>query len=362
MRVLLLGDFSGVHRYLKEGLIKNGVQVTLLSDEDGWKKLGGADSCLYGIGIPQVEAASSNVRRWWIGKRQKAIGALAKQADVVQIMCLRSLCYNSCEQLCRDIKSNAKFFSLAGGMDIFEHRAWKTGKYRYYYYDNKAANDIPYNNNTPRQQILNDTEEYIFEQLDGVIPLLYEYEEPYREQPKRRRTIRMPVNTDRITYRENTVKGKIVFSCSGWGNRADDKGTKYILEAMRIIQEKYPHDVECRITTPVPLNQYLEDITEANVIIDQCFSYGYGMSAVQSMARGRIVMSGAEPETLKALSLESCPIVNILPSVEDIVAKMEQIIEQRNQIPQWGIESRRHIERYHNYVDIAKEFLDCWAE
>lgn len=97
-------------------------------------------------------------------------------------------------------------------------------------------------------------------------------------------------------------------------------------------------------------------------IIDQCLTYGYGMNACQSMARGRVVMSGAEPETLQALSVESCPVINILPNVDDIIAKMERIIEERHQIPQWGIDARKHIERYHDYVDIARQFVNCWTQ
>lgn len=257
MKVLLLGDWSGVHRYLKEGLAQIGVQVAMLSDQDQWK-IGAADGPMY---EGCWKNADHDETRRRIIKRQQEIGALAKQADIVQLMNATVLCYRNCEQLCQDIKSNAKFFCLGSGGDIFLYRAWKAGKYRYSRFDN--IKDIQYTHTTYRQQCENKSQDYIIQQTDGIIPLLYQYAESFREQPQLRRVICMPVNTDRVAYQENRVKNKIIFS-HGINNEGA-KGTNYIREAMRIVQEKYPNDVECRITAPVPLNQYLDNIAEANV-------------------------------------------------------------------------------------------------
>ena len=43
MKILLLGEFSSLHKYLKEGFQALGHDVTLASSGDGWKKIGGAD-------------------------------------------------------------------------------------------------------------------------------------------------------------------------------------------------------------------------------------------------------------------------------------------------------------------------------
>ena len=43
MKILLLGEFSSLHKYLKEGLISLGHNVSLASSGDGWKKIGGSD-------------------------------------------------------------------------------------------------------------------------------------------------------------------------------------------------------------------------------------------------------------------------------------------------------------------------------
>ena len=43
MNILLLGEFSGVHAGLKEGLSALGHEITLASTSDGYKKIRGAD-------------------------------------------------------------------------------------------------------------------------------------------------------------------------------------------------------------------------------------------------------------------------------------------------------------------------------
>ena len=51
MKILLLGEFSSFHRYLKEGLQAfPGVDVTLASNGDGWKKIPGSDVSLFNQG------------------------------------------------------------------------------------------------------------------------------------------------------------------------------------------------------------------------------------------------------------------------------------------------------------------------
>ena len=47
MKVLLLGDYSSLGVALKEGLLQLGIDVTLAANGDGWKKISGADTCLF---------------------------------------------------------------------------------------------------------------------------------------------------------------------------------------------------------------------------------------------------------------------------------------------------------------------------
>ena len=47
MKILLLEEYSGFYKNLREGLIANGHDVTFIATQDGWKKIDGMD---YAIG------------------------------------------------------------------------------------------------------------------------------------------------------------------------------------------------------------------------------------------------------------------------------------------------------------------------
>jgi hypothetical protein len=78
LKILLLGEFSALHKNLKEGLVALGHDVTIASDGDGWKGIKG-----------DVFLGSS--KSGVLGKIDKAINLIKvipdfKDYDVVQFM------------------------------------------------------------------------------------------------------------------------------------------------------------------------------------------------------------------------------------------------------------------------------------
>ena len=59
---------------------------------------------------------------------------------------------------------------------------------------------------------------------------------------------------------------------------------------------KYSDKIDIRVVERAPLLEYLKIMQEANIIIDQCYSYGYGMNAIEALAMGKVVLSGNEEE------------------------------------------------------------------
>lgn len=144
-------------------------------------------------------------------------------------------------------------------------------------------------------------------------------------------------------------------------NRYEDKGSKYIIEAMKIIQERFKNEVECIVTERLPYREYEEVLNRANVVIDQCRIYGYGINACISMAKGKVVLSGSEKEVIERIN-GKCPIVNIRPNVQQIVTELEKIIRGKDNIEQMGYESRMYVEKHHNYIDVAQKYYEEWRK
>ena len=351
MKVLLLGEYSGLHNNLKEGLLELGHDAVLASSGDGWKKIKSdlsfghnGESLIYKlsraisyfkniknfIGYDAVQFVNPVIFNTHISsvlldiilksKKNKRTFLLAAGCDGVYSQHVKKLAYSPCND-CRLY-------------DLNQHRChWDEGKYKKINY--KLACGV-----------------------DGVIPIMYDYALGYRNFHNLKETIPIPINTDKLKYEENIPKSKLTIFHGL--NREGFKGTKIILKALEIIKNKYAHDVEIIVSGRMSLNKYLEIIKSVNIVVDQCFSYSYGVNAACSMALGKLVLSGCEKECLEEFKIESCPVINIRPSVDDIVGKIGNIIDNKKLVSAVGFESRKFVEGFHNYIKIAQKYVDIW--
>jgi glycosyltransferase involved in cell wall biosynthesis len=200
----------------------------------------------------------------------------------------------------------------------------------------------------------------IYEYADGIIPVVpYVYEVPYYGMQNLRKCILLPINANEIQYKPNIVKNKKIIFFHGVSRRLD-KGSAQIIEAMHTIEKRYPQTVKCISAERLPYDEYVELLAKTNVVIDQCKSYGYGVNGCISMAMGKVLLSGAEPEVIQRGNLFDCPVINITPEVNQIVNQMERVIENYDQIEYMGVKGREYVEKHHNYIDIARQYLREW--
>lgn len=354
MKILLLGEYSGFYKNLKEGLQEIGYDAKLAANGDGWKKVSGADFLL------------TKNSKSFLGKCNGSIVYPLENLknfyghDVVQV--INPIIFHKCLNyfLLKKIKkNNGKFFLSATGDDYYVYKAYENNQYKYFPFDENEKIHITYNQDTWMGRINIKNNNLVLEMCDGVIPTAYEYIKAYEKHPKTMGYIPLPINIDDVSYGENIVYGKIIFFHGL--NREVEKGTKYIKSAFDIIKDKYPNDVEVIIDGKLPLNEYLKIMQRTNVIVDQCKSYSWNsMNSLYAMAKGKIVMGGAEREAICRSNLDSVPVVNIKPNVHDIVRKMEWIIENRKNIMEFGYISRKFVEKFHDYRKIAQMYVDFW--
>ena len=82
------------------------------------------------------------------------------------------------------------------------------------------------------------------------------------------------------------------------------------------------------------------------------------MIALIAISFGRVVLSGAEPESLKSLKIKKTPVINIFPSAKSIIAELDKLINNQSLIKKIGFESRQFVEKNHDHILIAKKYLD----
>jgi glycosyltransferase involved in cell wall biosynthesis len=166
-----------------------------------------------------------------------------------------------------------------------------------------------------------------------------------------------------LVYKENRViNGTVTFFHGLNESRVGFKGTNLIKEAMENVKARYPSDVNITFGGNLSFEEYTNLLSTTNIVIDQSSSYCLAMNALNSMAMGRVVMGGAEPIAYEYLGSDfTIPAFNILPDVKDIESKMIQIIDRKSEIPSIGLASRRFVENYFNYKQVASQFINTWS-
>ena len=353
MRILLIGEYSGLFNDLKAGLKSLGHEVFLWADGDGFKNFS-SDAKIY-RNINSCKTRKVIDLYWDVRNKTKF--------DIVQLVCpvpfpaKFGINKNIINYL---IKNNNKLFISGAGSSSMNTILAEFCKEKYKY---PQLFESLKNDNGTMWSLTDEGRRFnswLFQKIDGYIPIMYEYAQPYREvnHPKLRETIPLPLNIDSVEYKDNKVKEKMVFFHGI--NREGVKGTPLIVPAMERLKEKYPNDVEIVVDGKMPIDTYIKLLETVNVVIDQAYSVSYGMNALYAMAKGKIVVGGGEEECLKEFGFAETPIVPIYPSIDDIYNKLVNVLERKTEILEWGHKSRKFVEENHNHIKIASRYLEVW--
>lgn len=358
MKILLLGEFSALHKNLKEGLVSLGYNdVVIASTGDGWKNI-------------ENDISLSSGKQGIFGKLIslfKIIRAVAsfKNYDVVQfiepVLFPRFLGFN--KFIVKFIfKNNKKVFLVAAGatnnMTAIADFCQFHFKYPELYREIRQGRPLLWSQTTKGRKY----NSFFLENINGVIPIMYEYAQGYRdiEYSKLAPTIPIPMNIDKVKFESNRSDGKVVIFHGL--NRAGVKGTPLIIEAMKNIKVKYPDDVEIVIDGHMPLDKYLNLLKRVNVVIDQVYSCSNGVNAIYNLALGKVVLGGGEPEALIEFGLESSPLICIQASVDSIEQQLESVILKKEEFTRMGNASRNYVEQVHDYKKIAQKYIKVWEQ
>lgn len=364
MKILLLGECSNMHWTLAQSLRQLGHDVTVASDGSRWMNnqrdinLARDGYNLKGT-IKYILNIYKNFRTF-------------KGYDIVQIKNPLFLDLKADKNLFLYKylkKNNNKVFLGAFGTDFYWINTCfdrKTFRYSDYF-----IGDIPTNITMAHQhakewfgkekKYLN---EYIANTCDGIIACLYEYYAAYKKEFSEKLIyISEPVNTSLLEFqKKEPFLRKIKFFIGIQKDRHQLKGTDLLLKGLLDIEKKYTGDIQINRAESIPNDQYLKLMSDSDIILDQIYSYTPGMNALSAMALGLIAVSGAEPEMYKLLhETQNKPIINILPNTEAIYNEIENIIINKDNIPQQSVDSRKFIEEHHDSMKIAVQYLNFWS-
>jgi len=169
-----------------------------------------------------------------------------------------------------------------------------------------------------------------------------------------------PVNTDKIVPRYHQKNSRIVIFHGKNKYSHIKKGSRFFEEALVAISAKYGSKVEIITSDSLPYKEFCLLQERATILLDQVYSFDQGYSALEAMARGKVVFTGAETEFYKHYNLHEKVAVNALPNTQDIIDKLSYLIDNPNEIETIGKNARTFVETHHNYINIAEEYIKNW--
>ena len=377
MRILLIGEFSRLHNSLKEGLVAIGHEVVIVGNGDGFKNYPvdlstKAKWCDTKIGnIPRqiiYRLIKFDIARIEFGIRFYLHLKKLKNFDVVQLINESPIQTTPRFErflLKKLFKQNKKSFLLCCGVDylVAKHLIEKKERYSImnpYFENSKSKKEyqfiLDFLSNSHKK-----THEFIYQNIQGVFASDIDYLLPMQKHSKFLGLIPNPVNTDNIKCSELIIKDKIYIFLGINRGTYYTKGISFFEKSLEIIKNIYPSKVEIIIAENIPYNDYILLYAKAHIILDQVYGFDQGYNALEAMAKGKVVFTGAEKEFTEYYNLTEKVAVNALPDVEYLASELIRLIENPLEIATIGKRARRFIETEHNYIKIAQKYSEIWS-
>ncbi|MDR0890976.1 MAG: hypothetical protein LBM05_02510 [Endomicrobium sp.] len=369
LNILIIGEYSGFAQNLKIGLQKLGCKVVHFHYGDGWKKIktiDDSDEIIFPISNIYLSGhkirGSHYIKGFYYSflfRRQikKYISffdvVLVVNSEFIRSNCSFWLPYFSFKNIKSVLKHRGKIYLSACGGELPVYLYIN----RFSKYDQLTLQNSFYFRKQ-RIAIFNK----LLENIIGIIPVMYEYAEAFRYYCANNKnlllsTIPLPM-ASKYDVKSNIVGDKIKIL---YGINRENKGNAIILAALEKIESCYSDIVDITIVKRLSYAKYVTLIDEANILVDQCRSYSYGMNALLGLAAGKVVLSGNEPECEKEFG-QNIPIINIIPDVDQIFSQLEKLLLQPDLIAKISAEGRVFVNSFHDSVIVAKQYVKCFME
>ena len=386
MKILLVGEYSGVHTNLAKELKGLDHQVYVISDGDGYKKIGEPDLFItYAPLRSKVKFFSFILGFYYtlmefLGlkgflhavKYIKKIKKL-KNYDVVQLINTRPFSnFSSLGNLVLlhfIFKQNRKIFLCALGDDYTWVKYCLEGNPPYSKFDRlklKNMSKFFWSLVYVYGIGFNFLDKYVLGRSQKIIPGLFDYYIAYKNSSysnKLSDVVPLPADFKK-KYNSFEFKGYPVKIFHGWQPGKElAKGNDIFDKAIKKLIIKYPDKVEYEIVGGIPYEEYLTKFEESTIYIDQCYSLDRGMNAILGMSAGKVVFSGFDKETIKYYGVNDSnqSLINALPDCEKIFLELERLIINPNILENISREAIFFIKRHHNGRLITEKYLDVWG-
>ena len=376
MKILLVGEYNASHFTLKEGLVHLGHEVTVVGLGDGFKNrkvdvnfkkpyVTGAKEFFKRViyKLFQVDLNSKSIKKQFYAHQE-----LFKGNDIVQFINENS--FGTVPEVEQELLEfifthNKKCFLLSCGTDHLSVKYAMEGGFDYSIatpYLEKRGTEADFLHMT--QYIRPDFKalhQYIFKNIEGVIASDLDYHIPLVGHPKYIGMVPNPVNLSKFEYKAPFIEDRVVIFHGIHNNNYYKKGNDIFEEALEIVHKTHSDKIEVVTVRSVPYAEYIRLFDNCHILLDQVFAYDQGFNALEAMAKGKVVFTGAEKEFLDYYDLQEDEVaINALPNAQAIADKLIWLVDHPTKILEIAQNARAFVEKEHDHVLAAKRYFEKW--
>lgn len=387
MKILLIGEASFLHNTLKKGLVERGHRVTTMSDGNGWH------DAPRDIDLRRDGRWGKLGGLWVVWQLLRHLPQLCGN-DVVQIHNYQfvPLMYRWNTLLLRFLKlTNRCVVKGCFGDDpqIFRRQAQGVPAYSDTYWSGQLQNTDQHRDRIA--EVVEHGAEASWRKTtamaDALVPCLYEYWLDYNEPPYAAKLHYIPLpmeckkmvrwcdgemvkcggndtpshpNDSQLPTNLTTSPSHHLTILIGLQPKRDFmKGAMKIAMFVEEVARRHPGKVQIKYVEGVPYDEYMRLLAEADVLVDQLYSYTPSMNSLAAMARGTVVIGGGEEEYYEFIGEDTLrPIINVRPDVpdEENIATIERALFTDGMLERMAQESIQFVHKYHDYRLVAKQY------
>ena len=385
----MIGEASFLHNTLKKGLVERGHRVTTMSDGNGWHD------------APR-DIDLRRDGRWGKLGGLRVVWQLLRHLpqlcgnDVVQIHNYQfvPLMYRWNTLLLRFLKlTNRRVVKGCFGDDpqIFRRQAQGVPAYSDTYWSGQLQNAELHRDRIA--EVVEHGAEASWRKTtamaDALVACLYEYWLDYNEPPYAAKLhyIPLPMECEEMVRWCDGEMVKCVGNDAPSPSHSNDsqlptnlttspphpltiliglqpkrdfmKGAMKIAAFVEEVARRHPGKVQIKYVEGVPYDEYMHLLAEADVLVDQLYSYTPSMNSLAAMARGTVVIGGGEEEYYEFIGEDTLrPIINVRPDVpdEENIAAIERALFTDGTLERMAQESIQFVHKYHDYRHVAEQY------
>lgn len=181
----------------------------------------------------------------------------------------------------------------------------------------------------------------------------YELAEYVKDYHQNINYTRVAIDLNKYKYIKKTNNKKLLIVHAP--TAPEIKGTRYILEAIEDLKDKYEFDF--KLVQGLKHEEAIKVYEKADIIIDQVLIGSHGVFAVEAMAMGKAVICWIS-DFMKERYPKELPIISANP--DTLKEKLEDIIKNKDILMTIGENARKYVEKYHDKNIIAENIFNIY--